>query len=83
MILKYFLIVFGLCFLIPAAAFAIKLTIAILKMFKWENDLDRYKEEPSGSVINRQGVRLMTAKDLLYDLKGIEEPIAIKSEERR
>ena len=83
MIFKYFLIMFGLCFLIPAAAFAIKLTIAIVKMFKWENNLDRYKPEPSGSVINRQGVRLITAKNLLDDLKGIEEPSAIKSGEAK
>ena len=67
---------FGVCMLIPCFAFAVTLSLYMVKQVKWESNLKHYRKGALGSVINPQGFTLSHASELLDELQGFEEKIA-------
>ncbi len=51
-------------------------SIFVIKHSKWEGELSGYKINDDGTVTNKQGVKINTAKWLLEELQGVEEKIA-------
>ena len=66
---------FGVCMLIPCFAFAVTLSLYMVKQVKWESNLKRYKISALGYVQNPQGFLITTPKELLEELQGVEERI--------
>lgn len=61
---------------IMCSCFAWSMVAYIIKYIKWDKQLKRYKVKPTGEVVNPQGFVLVNPKQLLDELRGIEERIA-------